>query len=376
MLHQTSHYRLQKLTIYLFIILLWLPIFGLLTGINSKFNNTEKRRLNSFPSLDKFSPGIWTNNFNVYFDDNFGFRNLLITANNQFFIRLFNLSPIPIVLIGKDGWLFYKSESTGDGPSISDYQGLAPLTKVEVKKIASDLSVINSRLKNNGVTFLVVIGPNKSTIYSDYLPINVKKVGPQTRFDQLKKALARSSDVQILDNRQLLIESRKQLPTYSKTDTHWNKFGAFIASQQILKTLSTKFPDLKIPDMKDYSVRRSTSNGTGDIAIMLDAVGQFSDEKIELKTNKNIQNNHKVISYPPDAGGPQFLTAIPQTPKLLVFGDSYSGIMEFFLPLYFSQSTFIGLGPSYNFRWDIIDQEKPDIVIWEVAERFIDRLHL
>ena len=57
--------------------------------------------------------------------------------------------------------------------------------------------------------------------------------------------------------------------------------------------------------------------------------------------------------------------------KVLVFRDSFSTSMIQFLKEYFGESIYIW---HHDFNKEIIEQEKPDIVITEIIERDIDVL--
>lgn len=335
----------KRLLIILFFVVIWLPFFQMELKIFPSLNNTEKRTLRTFPKTH--SVGKWINDFDGYFNDNFGFRNVMTMAHSFISVKIFGVSAVLIVLIGKDGWLFYKSEATGDGPGINDYQGLTPFTETELKGVKSNIENIKEQLAYKNIMLLILVAPNKSTIYSQYLPNSIKKVNNITRFDQLANYS--------IDTRNLLKNPPLSYPTYYKTDTHWNNYGAFLVSQVLVGEIKKFYPEVESLNFSDYSVNVIKNFGDGDIATMLNLNGQFRDEIINIVPNK---------------------VYFHKTPKILFFGDSYSPSVKKILDDRFTDIVLAGLGPSYKFRMDLVDQEKPDIVIWEVAERFIDRLRL
>lgn len=335
----------KRLVIILFFITIWLPLLQTEFHFFPTPTNTEKRKLSAFPTTK--SLGKWVNDFGDYFSDNFGFRGYLIKGNSYFSAKFFGISTVPIVVIGKDGWLFYKSEATDDGPSINDYQGLAPLSSDELASMKLGVENINRQLADKNIKLYILIGPNKSSIYGQYLPDSIKKINPTTRFDQLKNYVA------VVDMRELLKNPTLPYPTYSKTDTHWNSYGAFLVAQKLITKIDKDYPEILPLNIFDYIIKVVPNRGNGDIATMLDLEGKFSDLEIKLVANK---------------------IALTNSPKILFFGDSYSPSVRTFLVDRFSNLDLIGIGPSYKFRMDIVSQKKPDIVIWEVAERFLDTL--
>ena len=64
------------------------------------------------------------------------------------------------------------------------------------------------------------------------------------------------------------------------------------------------------------------------------------------------------------------INADSSLPKLLVFNDSFGEVLEPFLSLHFRETVFIGS----QFSSVIIEQEKPDMVIMEVVERYAPSL--
>ena len=78
-------------------------------------------------------------------------------------------------VIGKSNWIFY----TGDG-SVVDYQNTDPLNKKKLSALQVGLDRLNMELSKNGITLLVVIPPNKSTIYSQYMPEQIPVIGQKS----------------------------------------------------------------------------------------------------------------------------------------------------------------------------------------------------
>ena len=57
-----------------------------------------------------------------YFQDHFGFRQQLVTANALINGKIFGVSTADGVIQGKNGWLYYKD-------SLSDYLGTEPMSE-------------------------------------------------------------------------------------------------------------------------------------------------------------------------------------------------------------------------------------------------------
>ncbi len=76
-------------------------------------------------------------------------------------------------MIGSDNWLFYSMES-----DIDDYKGTNLFTEGQLAQIASQLTTSEQWLSNRGSEFVLMIAPNKETIYGEeHLPSYYKKGG-------------------------------------------------------------------------------------------------------------------------------------------------------------------------------------------------------
>ena len=361
------------LVLLLFILTLLTPAIDRKLHLLPVMKSTEKRDLAPRPQYS-LSVGVPTmiKSFEAYWNDNFGGRSLLINLRTRLWVKLFGESPIPYVTIGKNGWLFYKSEAKNDGPGINDYQGLTPLTDDEIKGIVESVVQVKDELAKKDITLIVTVAPNKSSVYADQLPSYIHKLKSQSRLDQIKSAMPK--DINFVDLRPVLIDGRSSLNTYQTTDSHWNNYGAFLSVTELLKSIPKEFK-ISPYSLDDYNVESQPIMGEGDLASMMAARGIFKELSVTLTSKKDKaivpekfatdQDKYTVSIYK---------GANAKLPRLVVFGDSFAGYMGMFLAPHFSTSYVISFANNYKLNDDLIDQESPDIIIWEVAERYVDRL--
>jgi hypothetical protein len=112
---RTMH-RVPQTILILFIVVLLCPAADWLFKIDPVSKHNENRKLAERPatprSLSAAMKYRWE--FQTYFNDNFGFRNLLLRGNYLLKYRLLGVSPSSDVLAGKKGWLFYAGNG-GEG---------------------------------------------------------------------------------------------------------------------------------------------------------------------------------------------------------------------------------------------------------------------
>lgn len=346
-----SSYR-QLITVLMFLIMIFLPAVEQKVRLFPVLESTEKRQMASKPQFSWGTIADFPKKYEIYFNDNFGLRDMLIKLNNLIKIEYLQTS-LPHVIIGKEDWLFYDSEKKMDGISISDYRGLSPYTKQELEKIKDNIEDQTRWLNEKGIKSIILICPNKETIYPEFLPDTIKRVQNQTRLDQLTNYLEENCSYQILDIRKQLTEAKKSYPVYHKTDTHWNQIGGFIAYQEIMKQLSSVLPIRTILSLSDYDITIVNRGGEGDLAVMLSSRGKFQDHFVTLiPKNKNTQKNLS---------------------KAMLIHDSFAIEIRPFLENSFNLVTYPHNG-SFLDHIELIESEKPDFVIFEYVERYQDAL--
>lgn len=362
----------HNLLIIIFISLLLLPLADRIFHFLPSLPSTENREFALQPTLkDLVDPVLFTKKFDAYWSDNFGGRNYLIRANSWLWVKTLHQSPVQYVVFGKDNFLFYKSEVKNDGPSLNDYQGLAPLSQIEIDQITNSIKTVNEYLASRGVKLIIVVAPNKHTIYPELLPSSYKRVSNTARFDQLLNALP--PDLDILDLRPTLTAGKSVYPTYYTTDSHWNNFGAYLASREIINSLHDKM--LKPRELAEYKLVATPSLGMGDLASMLSARNMLPDYQLDLNPLYPVSVEDNGFNYKNGKySGHIWTQPNAALPRLLLFGDSFRESLTPFLTPYFSTSYVMGFSAGHQLDFDLIDLSKPDIVIWEVAERYLTHL--
>lgn len=262
-----------------------------------------------------------------------------------------------VVLYGKNDWLFYQNAK--DGNTYEDYIGNPEkyFSLKEKENIKDNLEKQQAavRAQKPNAEFYVVIVPNKESVYSEYMPSYVQRVSEKTRTDDLAEYLQANTDVEIIYVKKAMLAEKEKHQLYYYTDTHWNMKGTYVAAAELMKRLG------KTLSLNDSDFISNPSLYAGDLGVMsgrqqrytLDTVYNFVPDKIpeEQKVEKNA----------------------------LLIGDSFGEFLNIETQHYFKNGfthKFIG---DYDFSYDAamkdaLGDEAVDVVIWECAERYIDRL--
>lgn len=299
------------------------------------------------------------------FEANFLGHDQLIEAFNTLRLKLGD-RVFPNVIIGKDSWLFY----TGTG-AIDEFQGSNPYTSDALRAIEHNIDSLNGRLKEKGIMLVVVIPPDKTSVYPEYMPDQIQIIGDKSRLDQFVDFMHMYGKTPVIDLRPALIKASKNEDVFYKTDTHWNPLGQFVAYTQILSVLSQQYPELVPHPLSDYEV----VHGGPDTFDMVRILGfpMILENDLTLNPKFNTGANLRLV---PLSDGQLIQLSWNQNqhlPSLLTYNDSFMlGIVPFLEP-HFRQITAIlhtDIPGLWNINW--VDQVHPDIVILEYVERTLN----
>jgi hypothetical protein len=363
----TAIFRKETILVAIFLLFILLPVCDMILKLDRFKYLYENRELAKPPQLSFTISGIqkFPAKYTKYFSDHFGFRNLLVRAN--FIIRydLLGVSPSKQVVIGKEGWLFYAGEG-----AIEDYRGITKFNAVTLDKWAKSLEMKRIWLEKQGIRYLFVVAPNKSTIYGEYLPDSYNRVRQKTALDELMEYLKQHTSVEVVDMRPALRAAKENQRIYIRTDSHWNEYGAFIAYQEIMKPVIKWFPSLRTATFDDFLIKKHRGGG-GDLTSMIGGTDFIKEEYVSFKR----LNGHslKIENINDQTKSPVTVEHKDKTlPRAIVFRDSFLSWVAPFLAEHFHYSRFYW---NYWNPWvdieEMVNTQKPDIVIEEVVERLV-----
>lgn len=365
------HSKFGKISLVLvFLVALWLPLIAMTTGPREITSTGEKRRLAEMPQLNLSQPQKFTKEFESFYDDHFGLRQLFIRWFHLIQVTLLNVSSSGSVIKGRDGWLFQTGELHE-----KDIRNAWPFSDGELKRWAKVLQNKYDTLKSMGIDYLFVIPPNKHLVYGEHLPSSIKKVGKYSRAEQLEYYIRKNTTVPILFLRPNLLESKDDIRLYHKTDTHWNDYGAYVGYANIIKLLQEQFSNLPLIklDVDDFITIKKPG---GDLAENLNLGDVFIEQHITPKHWRP-----KCAQY---SGIPQNATRFEKfknpfttrcksaQQRLLMFRDSYSLDMMPYLSETFRYIHYFPASPvPLEGMLKLVKEHRPDIVIEERASRWL-----
>lgn len=341
----------------IFICILIMPnVLYWLSYDNMDHTNYENRNLFEKPVL-KFSKILeFSSAFENYYNDNLAFKNEIRINYSNFLYHKFNMSSNKRVIIGKDGWLFYNS--VGDGDSMNDYRKVNNYSFDKKENIKNNLVGIYNKLEKIGSEFYIFVAPNKENVYSEFMPnmINVNKKNTCTPVEDLLNYLDENTELNIVYPKESLIDNKKTFDTYYKFDTHWNNYGAYIGTLELIKTINPSF------ELSNINIEK-TDNG-GDLSNMILMSNYLSNkEPIVLDFLSHIQPECQ------NKDNLKFCSASNAiyNKTLLVIGDSFrEGTVQYLSKVY-SNTIFVHID---HYDDSIFYKYNPNIVVYETVERY------
>lgn len=364
-LNRSDRIKANYQTVFFFTFILLLSI-----GFFSPKEHTtdENRKLVPYPS---FKINVWKipAKYTNYFTDHFPFRSKISKLSSKIKASYLNISPNPdLVQIGKDGWLFLSEKNLR---AVS--RGEVLYTDDELKKIKLNLETKEKKINTLGAEFYIFIPPLKHSVYFEKLPISMSR-GQYNKKVQLMNFLKTNSTLNIIDVYPMLLAKKDSVEVYYQTDTHWNQLGGFFAYREMIKEINKKFPNVGEPkSLEDYSIS-TKEEYSGDLLQMINIYDEFKRNVFLMSPDFSKQAGELVIEQPKYAEAKYSSFTSPMLigkPRLLMYRDSYSEYMYKHISEHFS---YYGLAWTRTINESRINEVKPDIVVFEMMERYVDRL--
>lgn len=337
------------LTILITISIIFVP-FTIPINNNSEILIKEKRKLSVFPKfpnltkpkeINKFSEGLVH-----WFEDRMPCRSFGIFLAQKIKWYTNDVPDLDKCILGKENWLFLGNNYDN---TISYLTGIKTRTQKDIEQQVHFFKKIKKNVEKHGAKFFILIGPNKSTIYPEFLPKIIVKA---PRITPHICELARGEGISVFDPTESLIANKGKGLLYYRTDTHWNQLGTFLALQSFFE-----WAGLQI-DFTPFILKPS-SRYKGDLI----DIGGFEDFPLTEGDN-----------YIPQLRNDIYFTKINK--NILVIGDSFSINTMFYLDHIFKRVHRIHYNELFKTK-DLVNLEEyinslswnPDMVLWIQVER-------
>lgn len=238
-----------------------------------------------------------------------------------------------------------------------------------------------SFFKKHDIKYISMFAPEKLTIYSDKCPLKIKTDKIPSR--QLVRYLQNHMDFDdyYVDLIPYLKSQSEKFLTYHKTDSHWNFLGAYSAYQLVQYNLKDPIYIDALSQPKKYNWNAMDLGGKFDPPLKertyyYKSSGNFkriyANELVKFKEREKRENDVglHVGSYV------IYENETPLSNKvIMIFGDSFSEYRDHLLTgLYAETYRRVHFIWNSSIDFELIEKVNPDLVITEMAERFISKV--
>jgi len=364
----------KYLLVFVILALLALPALNSLLGIWNFERRSENRTFQDTLSIDINHLDDFPKEAEAYVNDNFPFRTPLLNHYHQIKFSWYHVSPHPDqTIVGNEGWYFMS------GKEKDIYEGKLDFSDEKLSEFEEKWQSRMQYFDSLGIKAYWLIGPMKHNVYPEYLPFNIYTSKKPRRVASLKTHLDNTvAGFTVIDPTENLKAHKEDEKLYYMLDNHWNYKAGELVSQQLMTQIEADFPDEEFLPLPNYTWKDSTMER--GIHYNVIAVENLSESQkfpvLEGFQSKQVEK----YGFPIDKGFPypdefelRYINPSPKAKKRILFiRDSFTDLLIPFIKEPFAESVFIFDFWEYKLNPHIIEEMKPDIVVFSGLEVHIE----
>lgn len=141
--------------------LLFIPLKDYVDTENYENRVYQEKPVLNFRNLSAADLKSYPGQYDAYFNDHLAFKNPIVAFGKLADIHVFGEVTSDAVLMGKDGWMFYKLKGEMED-SIADYQGTNHYSVDEMERFGALLKQAEENLASRGIKLVFYMVPIRS----------------------------------------------------------------------------------------------------------------------------------------------------------------------------------------------------------------------
>jgi alginate O-acetyltransferase complex protein AlgJ len=267
------------------------------------------------------------------------------------------------VLVGEDGWLFSTEEFIAMDP-----------TGRTLGEAIDYVAAVRDQLLAKDIALVVALVPTKAGTYTEHLGRYHVPPALARRYETARSALV-SRGIDAPDLAAALREARTRGDVFLRTDTHWTAFGASVAAAALAPGVRRELDDRHSPREEYTQQPGGSSERAGDLLGFLPlgpfqkAMGVRPDLAETTATSTRAESAAELFSEL------QIPVALVGTSYSAAGAWNFDGHLRAALQADVLKVAVEGQGPFVPMQRYLesraIDDPRPDVVIWEIPERYL-----
>jgi len=351
-----------------FFLLLVIPLL-FMNRVTGAISESENRVLassaNLFSGDGSINPSFSTD-FENWFDDNLGFRDLFVKANGVIKYYLFDeINGNPLGPNGELATIY----------DLEDYQHKNLYSEEGLNEVVGAYNTIYDYLDSQGIQVYYMQCWDKHSIYPEQFPDTIQIYGDMSKSDQVENALLTDAKMEVIPIKEKLLQAKTKYPVYGTWSEpwHWVHRGALIAYEDLMARINEN-------NNNKYDVIKENEFHSSMIDVGQKYFGIIHQKDMEevfgIEEPKALSMPEK-LTYRPEGGISEQTAyyennAVDNDDTVLILGDSYFygyTVLEAIAESFHKTIMFSGSAAQGDQLFLIIDTYKPDLVIIENAER-------
>ncbi len=363
----------NHIVVYIFFLIIGFFYINQKLTIIQDLDYSENKEKDKRPVMDINRLDYYPNQFESYFRDNFSLRGYFIKYMGWIYRHIWEKSPKPDgVIIGQNNWLYNVDKE------LDCYNGKRNFNDEQLNEILQEFLYRKRVLDSMGIKMLVVLHPTKYAVYPENLPPFMNSVPKINSATQLMNCFRDSSDIKVFYSRDILVSKKKEHELFYKGDNHWNDLAGYYVAKEIVNQVDLGIPEIPLTKFCTDTI----FNSAGNLALMMGNAEEYAETRIKYRMCENDaipfeRFKHIAPENVAYAGEFQksFKSVNENLPNAVIIRDSFGDALMPYLQNSFHYSTFIWDGWNYSFNLEVIQKEKPDVVIYMILESIIPNIY-
>ncbi|WP_442756452.1 alginate O-acetyltransferase AlgX-related protein [Methylocystis sp. JAN1] len=260
------------------------------------------------------------------------------------------------VIEGGDNWLFLRRY---ENLHVLDLQtDLSSWSQTHLPILTAQFAGRHAKLAARGISYVVAIAPEKSSIYPEKLPSEYRLASPTLA--ELLTTACRQAGVEAVDLTSALRLAKGAMDLYFRVDSHWTYYGAYIAYRSIIEAIQKR---VDVSVVQPHQILYHDKEGFGDLGVHMRPERRGLLQQVTLSSEVEAQ----IKAYDDRERAYASYTCQDGRSKAVILRDSFATFMSPYLARSFSTSTFVS--PPLALHEDMIEDLEPDVVIHLYSER-------